>query len=380
MPLKIWAWTSSRPASPWPPRATSRPSPPSPRPSASRASLPWPAPRLKTSRWPPALPVCRPRPHPCLPRLERPASRIQAQDQPPAGARSQPASPSAWPARWSTTSSSRPKTPPAPTATSSLKWSASPSKPAPPPSTCPTPSATPRPKNTARCSAKSASAFPAIDAQGVILSSHCHDDLGLAVANSLAAIAAGARQVECTINGIGERAGNAALEEIAAALYVRGDRYGVSTSIKLDQPLPHQRGARPDHHLQALAQQGHRRRQRLCPRVRHPSARHAGQPALLRNHDARPGRRRQDASGPRQALRPRRAAPSPRAAWASPSPARNCSRPTTALSPSPTARKTSTTRTSSASSPTNPRAPQRASLRTRWLQPVHRSQIIQPVH
>ena len=76
---------------------------------------------------------------------------------------------------------------------------------------------------------------PAVDAQGIILSSHCHDALGLAVANSLAAIQNGARQVECAINGIGERAGNAALEEIAAALYVRGDRYGVSTSIKLDQ-------------------------------------------------------------------------------------------------------------------------------------------------
>jgi len=80
--------------------------------------------------------------------------------------------------------------------------------------------------------------IPAVDEQGVILSSHCHDDLGLAVANSLAAIEAGARQVECTINGIGERAGNAALEEIAAALYVRGDRYGVSTGIKLDQLYP----------------------------------------------------------------------------------------------------------------------------------------------
>ncbi len=80
--------------------------------------------------------------------------------------------------------------------------------------------------------------IPAIDAQGIILSSHCHDDLGLAVANSLAAIDAGARQVECTINGIGERAGNAALEEIAAALYVRGDRYGQTTSIKLDQLYP----------------------------------------------------------------------------------------------------------------------------------------------
>ena len=71
--------------------------------------------------------------------------------------------------------------------------------------------------------------IPAVDAEGIILSSHCHDDLGLAVANSLAAVAAGARQVECTVNGIGERAGNAALEEIAAALYVRADRYGVTT-------------------------------------------------------------------------------------------------------------------------------------------------------
>ena len=80
--------------------------------------------------------------------------------------------------------------------------------------------------------------IPAVDAEGIILSSHCHDDLGLAAANSLAAIQAGARQVECTINGIGERAGNAALEEIAAALHVRSERYGVATNIKLDQLYP----------------------------------------------------------------------------------------------------------------------------------------------
>src|ERR1700723_2860976 len=67
--------------------------------------------------------------------------------------------------------------------------------------------------------------IPAIDAEGIILSSHCHDDLGLAVANSLAAIENGARQVECTINGIGERAGNAALEEIVMALKVRHDAF-----------------------------------------------------------------------------------------------------------------------------------------------------------
>ncbi|MGB0132816.1 2-isopropylmalate synthase [Dokdonella sp.] len=62
-------------------------------------------------------------------------------------------------------------------------------------------------------------------ADQVVFSSHCHDDLGMAVANSLAAISAGARQVECTINGIGERAGNAALEELVMALRVRGDLF-----------------------------------------------------------------------------------------------------------------------------------------------------------
>ena len=61
-------------------------------------------------------------------------------------------------------------------------------------------------------------------ADEVVLSAHCHNDLGLAVANSLAAVAAGARQVECTINGLGERAGNAALEEIVMALRTRHDR------------------------------------------------------------------------------------------------------------------------------------------------------------
>jgi 2-isopropylmalate synthase len=65
----------------------------------------------------------------------------------------------------------------------------------------------------------------------VVFSAHCHDDLGLAVANSLAAIEAGARQVECTVNGIGERAGNAALEEVVMALHTRRDRYGVGTGI-----------------------------------------------------------------------------------------------------------------------------------------------------
>jgi len=70
---------------------------------------------------------------------------------------------------------------------------------------------------------------------GCIVSVHCHDDLGLAVANSLAGVQAGARQVECTINGIGERAGNAALEEVVMALHTRRQRYRVQTAIDTRQ-------------------------------------------------------------------------------------------------------------------------------------------------
>jgi 2-isopropylmalate synthase len=69
----------------------------------------------------------------------------------------------------------------------------------------------------------------------VTISVHCHNDLGLAVANSLAAIEAGARQVECTINGIGERAGNASLEEIVMALRVRADRLPFETGVQTEQ-------------------------------------------------------------------------------------------------------------------------------------------------
>ena len=71
-----------------------------------------------------------------------------------------------------------------------------------------------------------------------IISTHCHNDLGLAVANSLSAIEAGARQVECTINGLGERAGNAALEEIVMALRTRADYYKVHTKINTQKLYP----------------------------------------------------------------------------------------------------------------------------------------------
>jgi len=72
----------------------------------------------------------------------------------------------------------------------------------------------------------------------ITLSVHCHNDLGLAVANSIAAIEAGARQVECTINGIGERAGNASLEEIVMALRVRRDELKYSTGINSEEIFP----------------------------------------------------------------------------------------------------------------------------------------------
>ncbi len=76
------------------------------------------------------------------------------------------------------------------------------------------------------------------DPPGVMLSAHCHDDLGFAVANSLAAVRAGVRQIECTINGIGERAGNASLEEVAVALKVRQASFGVKTSLNLEKLYP----------------------------------------------------------------------------------------------------------------------------------------------
>jgi 2-isopropylmalate synthase len=74
--------------------------------------------------------------------------------------------------------------------------------------------------------------------EGVVLSVHCHNDLGLAVANSLVAIKEGARQVECTINGLGERAGNCALEEVVMAVRTRGDYFGVTTRINTRKIYP----------------------------------------------------------------------------------------------------------------------------------------------
>ncbi len=71
-----------------------------------------------------------------------------------------------------------------------------------------------------------------------VISTHCHDDLGLASANTLAGVEAGARQIECTVNGIGERAGNCALEEVVMAMAVRGDSFPFETGIVSQQLFP----------------------------------------------------------------------------------------------------------------------------------------------
>jgi 2-isopropylmalate synthase len=72
----------------------------------------------------------------------------------------------------------------------------------------------------------------------VVISAHCHNDLGLATANALAAVEAGARQVECTVNGIGERAGNTSIEEFVMAMRVRPDRYAFETMVASEQLYP----------------------------------------------------------------------------------------------------------------------------------------------
>ena len=101
------------------------------------------------------------------------------------------------------------------------------------------------------------------NADKAIFSVHCHNDLGLAVANSLAGIAGGARQVECTINGIGERAGNAALEEIVMAIRTRGDVLPFETGIETTMLTRASKLVQPRHELPGAVQQGDRRPERL---------------------------------------------------------------------------------------------------------------------
>ena len=105
---------------------------------------------------------------------------------------------------------------------------------------------------------------------------HCHNDLGLAVANSLAGVENGAGQIECTINGIGERAGNCSLEEVVMALRTR-QRLLPAADTRINTPAAraHQPAGVQHHRHAGAAQQGDRRPQRLRPRGRHSPGRHA---------------------------------------------------------------------------------------------------------
>ena len=106
------------------------------------------------------------------------------------------------------------------------------------------------------------------------ISVHCHDDLGLAVANTLAGVQNGARQVEGTINGIGERAGNAALEEVVMAIRTRGDYFGVHTDVDRERvaPLDQPAGLGPSRDS-GSAQQSGGGSQRVFPQFGNPRGR-----------------------------------------------------------------------------------------------------------
>ena len=132
------------------------------------------------------------------------------------------------------------------------------------------------------------------DADKAIFSMHCHNDLGLAVANSLAGVRAGARQIECTINGIGERAGNASLEEVVMAIQTRNDVLPYWTGIDTTMLTRASQLVSAVHRLPGAVQQGDRRPQRLRARERHPPGRHAQAHPDLRDHDA--GERRREAA------------------------------------------------------------------------------------
>ena len=142
--------------------------------------------------------------------------------------------------------------------------------------------------------------LPILRERNIILSSHCHDDLGMAVANSLSAVENGARQIECTINGIGERAGNAAMEEIVMALRTRSDYYKIGTRIDASEDLSGQPDGQHADRSGRAAQQGDRRRERLRPRVRHSSGRHAEISRDVRDHGPGVRRHSQIVAGARQ--------------------------------------------------------------------------------
>ena len=143
----------------------------------------------------------------------------------------------------------------------------------------------------------------------VVLSVHCHDDLGLAVANSFAGLRAGARQVECAVNGIGERAGNASLEEIVMLLHTRQDEIGLRTGAVTTEIARTSRLVSRLTGLSGPAQQGDRRAQRVRARVGDPPGRGAQGAHDLRDHGRDDRRARRQLDRARQALGSPRARP-----------------------------------------------------------------------
>ena len=177
-------------------------------------------------------------------------------------------------------------------------------------------------------------------------SAHCHNDLGMAVANSLAGVRAGVRQIECTINGIGERAGNAALEEVVMAMKVRNDVLPYWTNIDATMltrasKLVSAVTSFPVQYNKAIVG-----RNAFAHEMRHPPGRHAQAHPDLRDHDARERGREADLAGDGQAFRPPRLRRTSWRSWATSSPATSWKTPSCASRRSPTARSTSTTRTS----------------------------------
>ena len=143
----------------------------------------------------------------------------------------------------------------------------------------------------------------------VVLSVHCHDDLGLAVANSFAGLLAGARQVECAVNGIGERAGNAALEEIVMLIATRQDQLGLYTGAVTEGDRQDLADRLAPDRLPGAAEQGDHRPQRVRARVGHPPGRRAeGAQHATRSWTPRTIGLESNSARARQALGPPRAA------------------------------------------------------------------------
>ena len=179
-----------------------------------------------------------------------------------------------------------------------------------------------------------------------VISVHCHNDLGLAVANSLAAVEAGAGQVECTINGLGERAGNCSLEEIVMALRTRSDYFHADTGIDTQRLVPTSRlvasitGIQVQRNKAIVGQNA----------FAHEAGIHQDgmlkERTHLRDHAARGRRPRHERPGAGQAQRPGRPGRPRQGAGLPPRPASSSTRSSSSSRSWPTRRRRSTTPTS----------------------------------